>query len=713
MMSENKKSFSVTGMTCITCANTVENSLKKIEGVKFASVNLATESAFLISEKDISLEKIKKAVEETGYGISTEPAEDLEKKRYNLARKNLIFSWIITFPLSVLMIFNMIGYTVPYFVLIELIFGGIVIFYSGRETIKGAWIALTHFHTNMDTLIFIGSLACWITALLSSLGLSIISFGTIGTMIVTIHLTGRFIESHLRDKAAKEIKALIKLQAKEARVIFSDGESTIPIEAVKVGFLVLVKPGERIPVEGKVEEGVSSVDESMITGESLPVSKNKGSKVTGGSLNLTGTFKVRVNKIGEESFLSQMIDLIKEAQGTKIPIQAIADRITLWFVPTIITLALVSGIIWYFQFNEFQGFLSYMRGLFPWILNTDSSVSFAVFAFISTIVIACPCALGLAIPMALVSGTGLAAKKGMIIRNAEAIQTSKDIKIVMMDKTGTITQGNPHIFSHSLSKEEMKIVAGIESNSNHPLAKAISSFQKSNIKLEKIEEISGEGVKAVVKGNEYFIGKPKSTEKYLGLLKEGKIVVEVYKNDINIGSISIEDPIREDSDKAVLKLKNLGIIPIMLSGDNLKTAQAIAHQVGIKKVYAGVKPQDKLNIIREYQQKGSKILMVGDGINDAASLKGADIGVAIGEGTDLAIDSADIVIVKGGISRIVDSIEISRKTFQIIKQNLFWAFFYNSIVIPLAMAGLLHPAIAEGAMAISSITVILNSLRIK
>jgi len=408
-----------------------------------------------------------------------------------------------------------------------------------------------------------------------------------------------------------------------------------------------------------------------------------------------------------------MIDLIKEAQGTKIPIQALADRITLWFVPTIITLALVSGIIWYFQFNEFQGFLSYMRGLFPWILNTDSSVSFAVFAFISTIVIACPCALGLAIPMALVSGTGLAAKKGMIIRNAEAIQTSKDIKIVMMDKTGTITQGNPHIFSHSLSKEEMKIVAGIESNSNHPLAKAISSFQKSNIKPEKIEEISGEGVKAVVKGDEYFIGKPKSTEKYLNLLKKGKIVVEVYKNDINIGSISIEDPIREDSDKAVLKLKNLGIVPIMLSGDNPKTAQAIARQVGIKKVYAGVKPQDKLNIIRKYQQKGAKILMVGDGINDAASLKGADIGVAIGGGADLAIDSADIVIVKGGISRIVDSIEISRRTFQIIKQNLFWAFFYNGAVIPLAMAGLLHPAIAEGAMAISSITVILNSLRIK
>src|SRR5680860_159627 len=713
MMGENKKSFSITGMSCITCANTVEKSLKKIEGIKFASVNLATNSAFLISEKDISFEEIRKAVEKVGYGISTEPAEDLEKKRYYLARKNLIFSWIITFPLSVLMIFNMVGYTIPYFVLMELIFGGIVIFYSGRETIKGAWIALAHFHTNMDTLIFIGSLACWTTALLHSLKFPIISFGTIGTMIIAIHLTGRFIESHLRDKAAKEIKALIKLQAKEATVIFSDGENTIPIGAVKVGFLVLVKPGERIPIDGKVEDGLSSVDESMISGESLPVSKKKESQVTGGSLNLTGSFKVRVDKVGEESFLSQMIDLIKEAQGTKIPIQALADRITLWFVPTIIILALVSGISWYLGFNEFQGFLSYTRKFFPWILNSDSSLSFAVFAFISTIVIACPCALGLAIPMALVSGTGLAAKKGLIIRNAEAIQTSKDIKIIMMDKTGTITQGNPHVVHHSLSEEEMKIVAGIESNSNHPLAKAISSYQKSDVKPEIIEEISGEGVKAVVKGDEYFIGKPQSAEKYLELLEEGKIVVEVNKNGINIGSIVIEDSIREDSDKAVLKLKNLGINSIMLSGDNLKTAQAIARQIGIEKVYAGVKPQDKLNIIREYQQKGSKILMVGDGINDAASLKGADIGVAIGGGADLAIDSADIVIVKGGISRIVDSIEISRKTFRIIRQNLFWAFFYNAIVIPLAMAGLLHPAIAEGAMAVSSITVILNSLRIK
>ncbi len=713
MMDKNKKSFSVTGMTCISCANRVENSLKKIKGVEFASVNLATESAFLISQKEISLENVKKVVEEAGYGISTEPPEDIEKKRYQIARKNLLFSYIITIPLSILMIFNMLGYLIPYFVWVELFFGGIVIFYSGKDVFRGAWIALIHFHTNMDTLIFTGSLACWLTALLHSLKFPIISFGTIGTMIITIHLTGRFIESHLRDKAAKEIKALIKLQAKEATVIFSDREDTIPIEAVKVGFLVLVKPGERIPIDGKVEDGLSSVDESMISGESLPVSKKKENQVTGGSLNLTGTLKIRVDKVGEESFLSQMIDLIKEAQGTKIPIQALADRITLWFVPAIIILALISGTGWYLGFDELQGFLSYARKLFPWILNTDSSLSFAVFVFISTIVIACPCALGLAIPMALVSGTGLAAKRGLIIRNAEAIQTSKDIRIVMTDKTGTITRGHPHVIEHTLPVEEMKIVAGIEGNSNHPLAKAISSFQKSTVKVKKIEEISGEGIRAIVESDEYFIGKPKFPEKYSSQLKEGKIVVEVIKNGGNIGSIIIEDPIREDSKLAVSKLKNLGIESIMLTGDNRETAHAIARRVGIEKIYYEVKPQDKLNIIREYQQKGSKILMVGDGINDAASLKGADIGVAIGEGADLAVDNADMVIVNGGLPRIVDSIEISKKTFRIIKQNLFWAFFYNGMMIPLAMAGFLHPAIAEVAMAVSSITVILNSLRIK
>jgi len=712
-MAKEKKSYSVTGMTCISCVNRVENALKKIKGVEFASVNLATESVFLISEKNVSLKTIRKAVEEAGYGISTEPPENLERKRYQASRSNLINAYIITIPLSILMLFNMSGYPISYFVWIELLFGGIVLFYIGKDIFKSAWIALIHFHTNMNSLIFLGSLACWITALLHLFRFPVLSFGTIGTMIITIHLTGRFIESNLRDKAAKEIKALIKLQAKEATVIFTDGEDTIPIEAVKADFLVLVKPGERIPVDGSIESGISSVDESMITGESLPVGKKTGERVTGGSLNLTGILHVRADKVGEESFLSQMIDLIKEAQGTKIPIQALADKITLWFVPVLMILALISGFTWYFGFNVFQGFLEVSRNYLPWIIQTDNSLSFAIFAFVSTIVIACPCALGLAIPMALVSATGLASKRGLIILNAEAIQTSKDIKLVMTDKTGTITQGYPHISEYTLPEKEMKIVAGIERNSNHPLAKAISSHTGKTLKMEKMEEISGKGIRATVNGNQYFIGKPVSSKTYLDIMKEGKIVVEVQKNEKNIGAIIIEDPIREDSIEAVLKLKNSGITTIMLSGDHRETAEAIAQRVGIEKVYSEVKPDDKLNIIRDYQQKGTKVLMVGDGINDAASLKGADIGVAIGEGADLAVDNADMVIVKGGLSRIVDTIEISQKTFHIIKQNLFWAFFYNGLMIPLAMAGLLHPAIAEIAMAISSITVILNSLRVR
>jgi Cu+-exporting ATPase len=708
---KNKQNFRVIGMTCATCAKTVEKSLKKVEGVKFSAVNLATETAFIVSDEEIPFEELKKAVQKAGYDISLDISQDVEKKRYEETKKNLLLSLLFTIPISLMMIFHMFGKHIPGFNVIEVIIGGYVIFYTGRKTIKGAWIALSHFHTNMDTLILFGSVASWITALLNSFGLPIASFGTIGAMIMALHLTGRFIESHLRDKAAKEIKALMNMQAKEARVIVEDEELFMPIEAVKEGFIVLVKPGERIPVDGEIIEGKSSIDESMITGESIPVEKVESEKVIGGSLNLTGVIKIKVTKVGEDTFLSQMVKLIQEAQGAKVPIQALADRITLWFVPIVMTLAVISGLIWYFNFDSLTGFINNMRNVFPWILNTNDPLSFSVFVFVATIVIACPCALGLATPMALVAGTGQAAKKGLIIRNAEAIQTSKDVKVVIMDKTGTITQGKPIVVEHNIPKDKVKIISSIESMSNHPLAKAISEMTEERVKIEDIEEISGSGVKGIFEGKEYFIGKPKNN--YDELNSKAYTVVEVYEDNNLLGYIAITDKIREDSKKAIEEFKKIGIIPVMATGDNEKTAKAVAKEVGIEEVWAEVKPEDKLNIVRNYQGKGFKTLMVGDGMNDAAALKGADIGVAIGSGTDLAIDNADIIIVKGGVSKIVDAVEISRKTFSIIKSNLFWAFFYNVIAIPAAMAGLLHPAIAETAMAFSSITVVLNSLRIK
>jgi Cu+-exporting ATPase len=707
------KDIQISGMTCVNCARRVEQSLAKIDGVKFASVNLATETAFLISEREISLQEIKNAVEGAGYNVVEGSWEDLSQKRYKKAKERLIITWIVTLPLSILMIFHMLSYHIPGFVLLEVVSVAFVVFYSGKETIKSAWIAFRHLHSNMDTLITIGSVTSWFTAVLNYIGLPIISFGTLGAMIIAIHLTGRFVESHLRDKAAKEIKALVSLQAKEVTVILGTAEIKLPLTMLKKDQLIKVKPGERIPADGIVVEGLSAVDESFVSGEPIPKKKQKDDTVIGGSINISGPLIVKAVKIGEESFLSQMIKLIKEAQGAKVPIQALADRITDWFVPIIIILATISAIFWFFNLTDYQLFLVKAKEIFPWILITENNYSFAVFVFISTVVIACPCALGLATPMALVVGSGMAAKKGLIIRNAEAIQISKDIGYVLMDKTGTITHGQPSVVHHNLPEEEMDMVASIESNSHHPLAQAIAGNLKDKVKVDDIKEIPGKGVEANYRGIYYFVGKPEQSDEYIPYLTKGQTVVEVWKDKKKIGFIILADQIREDSKSAIAQLKKLNIIPVMVTGDNDVTAQTVAKEIDINEVYAGIRPEQKLDIVRKYQSSEKKVLMIGDGINDAASLKGADIGVAMGKGADLAIDNADIVIIREGISGLIHSINISARIFTVIKQNLFWAFLYNTLAIPMAMLGLLHPAIAEGAMAFSSITIILNSLRIR
>ncbi len=715
---EQKRSLRITGMTCATCARNVERALQKTEGVRFAAVNLATDTAFLVLDEDVPQTRLKEAVEKAGYGVTTESVDDFEKRRYIEARQNLLVALSVTVPLSVLMILHMVGAHMPWFVLLEVIAGGIVVFYAGRKTIKGAWIALVHWHTNMDTLIFFGSVASWVTAVLNFLGLPVASFGSIGAMIVTLHITGRYVESRLRDRAAKEVKSLLKIQPREARIRTEEGEEfNVPIEAVKEGFTVIVKPGERIPVDGTVTKGRSSVDESMITGEPIPLEKTPGNEVTGGSLNLTGPLVVNATKTGEDSFLSQMISLVQEAQGAKIPIQALADRITLFFVPTILVLAASAAVFWYLRYDLMLPFINAARSWLPWVLETEGAVSFAVFVFVATLVIACPCALGLAIPMALVAGTGAAYKQGLIIRNAEAIQTSRDIGVVVVDKTGTVTVGSPKVVRHDLQPEDLACVIAAEKQSNHPLAKAITAVEdeKNNLSVavEDFEETSGEGIRFKAKEEDYVVGKPEDFSAYTSDLEAGRTVVEVRKEGRRAGCFVIEDPIREDSAQAVQKLKESGIVPVMATGDNEKTARAVADRVGIDVVHAGVRPERKLDIVRGYQAEGKKVMMVGDGMNDAAALKGADIGIAIGSGMDLAIDSADVVIVKGGLSKVVSAVGISLKTFKVIGQNLFWAFLYNVVAIPLAMAGLLHPAVAEAAMAFSSISVVLNSMRIK
>ena len=714
-MSENKMSFRVAGMTCTTCSRIVERTLSKVEGVTYASVNLATESAFVAADDSVTFEMLETAVEKSGYKILKNTPADIDDIKYREARKDLFFILLIGIPMSVLMFMHMVmGIHYHWYGMMEAVAGSIAIFWGGRKTLRGAWIALAHAHTNMDTLIAISAAASWATALMNLAGLDIPSFGTIGVMILMLHLTGRYIESHLRDRAAKQVKALMTLQPREARVVSEENTLMVPIEAVKPDTIIQVNPGERIPLDGVVIEGLSGVDESLLTGESQPVAKDTGSDVTGGAMNLSGVLLIKTTKVGEDTFLSKMLDLVREAQGSKVPLQDLADRITLIFVPAVISLAVISALIWYFFFDSLSLYVAPLAAYLPWPTAFVSPVSAAAYSFVATLVIACPCALGLATPLALVVSTGEASKNGLLIRNAEAIQTLHEVDHAILDKTGTLTLGEPEVIEWELPEEAIPFVCALESNSGHPVAKAvvnrlgIGEFEKP----ESAEEVPGEGITGRWGNDEWFVGRPLNRSRWTAKSALARTIVEVRKNGEPIGFFAISDPIRSDSKEAVSELARLGITTVMATGDGMEAALEIADQAGIENVRWEVRPEDKLSIIREAQSKGKKVLMAGDGINDAAALKGAHVGVAMGGGMDLAVDSADIVILKGGISKIVSAVKISDKTWQVIRQNLFGAFFYNIIAIPLAMLGLLHPLAAEIAMAASSITVILNSLRI-
>jgi len=714
-MSENKMSFRVTGMTCTTCSKIVEKALSKVEGVSYASVNLATESVFVAADESVTFEILVAAVEKSGYKILRDAPADIDDIKYREARKDLFFILLLGLPMSVLMFIHMVlGIHYYWYGIMEIVVGGIAIFWGGRKTLLGAWIAVTHTHTNMDTLIAISAVASWITALMNYSGINIPSFGTIGVMILMLHLTSRYIESRLRDRAAKQIKTLLNLQPREARVIYEDKTLMVPIEAVKPDTLIQVNPGERIPLDGVVTEGLSGVDESLLTGESQPVVKDKGSDVTGGAMNLSGVLLIQTTKVGKDTFLSKMLDLVREAQGSKVPLQDLADRLTLIFVPAVIALASLSAVLWFFFFDKLSVYVGPIASYLPWPTAFYSPVSAAAYSFVATLVIACPCALGLATPLALVVSTGEASKNGLLIRNAEAIQTLHEVDYAILDKTGTLTAGEPEVLEWELEKDAELFVFALESNSGHPAAKAVVRALGAHEfhQPETVKEIPGEGVLGRWGGDEWFVGRPLSRSKWTAKSALSRTIVEVRKNGIPVGFFAISDPIREDSKEAVSALGRLGITTMMATGDGMEAALEIAEKAGIENIRWEVRPEDKLSIVRELQSKSRKVLMAGDGINDAAALKGAHVGVAMGGGMDLAVDSADIVILKGGISKIVSAVKISDKTWQVIRQNLFGAFFYNIIAIPLAMLGLLHPLVAEIAMAASSITVILNSLRI-
>ncbi|MGC9311345.1 MAG: heavy metal translocating P-type ATPase [Sediminispirochaetaceae bacterium] len=717
-------SFSVEGMTCASCSRIVERSLNKVEGVKFVSVNLATHKAYVVADESVSVGDIEQTVESSGYSYRKEvPGNDILKEQFSAARRNIFLALAVTLPLMALMLLHMLGIHVPYFTLIEVLAAGFVLFFPGRSTIASAFTALRHGHTNMNTLISVSAFVSWFTAVLSAAGIQQISFGTIAAMILTFHLGGRYIEARLKHRAAQDVKSLLEIQASSARILVNGNIEELPVEAVKPGAVVLVRTGEKIPLDGRIIEGSASIDESMVTGEPIPVHRAESEQVIGGTIVQQGSLRIEVEKVGEDTFLAQMIRLVDEAQSARVPLQALADRISFYFVPIILVIAFLSGFGWYLLYSELQPLLRWASGFLFWIQADPGPLAAGLFVFVTILVIACPCALGLATPIALVAGSGKAARNGILIKNGEALQHSRSLRYMLMDKTGTLTRGKPRVEATSLSHEDLLPVAAVESHSVHPLAAAIVDYVNETagetgpavnpeVKVSDLEETSGEGISGRVDGHLYRIGKPADPSRYAEHMEKGHTVVEIERDSIAFGWLAIADPVKPDAAEAIADLKKMGIIAVMVTGDAETTARAVADQVGIHEVMAGISPDRKAEIVRHYRRKGDPVGMVGDGINDAAALKTADVGFAIGTGTDLSIESADIVLIRDSLSTLTSAVSVSRQTVTAIKQNLFWAFFYNLIALPLAVMGFLHPIIAELAMLFSSINVILNSLKI-
>ncbi len=716
---EKRFTFGIEGMTCASCVRIVERSLKKMDGVHFVSINLGTEKGYVITDPEITFDDIKKRIDSTGYkGVENVPDAEKVLKDFRAAKLKMVISLAVMIPLTAAMILHMWGVHIPWFTAIESAAGAVVLLWPGRQIFRGAFIAASHAHANMDTLVATGALASWLTSILSLLGVEISSFGSLSVMLVSIHLTGRYIESRLKYSASGEIRALLAMRPKEASMLVSGEIQTVAAESIPVGSVIVVRSGEGIALDGIVLEGSGYVDESMITGEAERVFRRTGDEVTGGTILEQGSLRVEVLRAGDDTFMARMIKLVEDAQSSSVPIQAFADRITGIFVPVIFILAAAAGLIWGLNYESMRVLLVRLSEYLPWINPDAGALSTGIFIFIALLVIACPCALGLATPMALIAGSGLAAKNGLLIKNGEAIQKAGDIETVFFDKTGTITAGKPEVTGTSLDDESLGVVLALESVSIHPIAESVKKYcSEKGISAERnvidIAEKPGEGIAGTLDGFTISVGHPMDAGRYSALMDSGETVVEYIRGGEVQGYISVADKVKDDSASAVGLIKDLGIVPVMLTGDSERTAFAVAARTGIEKIISRVRPEQKLYAVQEQQKKGAIVCMVGDGVNDAAALKAADIGIALGTGTDLSIESADIIITGGKLSSVPAAIKISKITFRKIRQNLFWAFFYNIIAIPAAFIGIMHPAIAELCMIFSSITVILNSISIK
>ncbi len=727
---EKEVDVKIGGMTCAMCAKTIETAIRELKGVKDVTVNLAAEKARIVFDPRItSIQDIKKVIEETGYkfiGVEGEGLIDTEKtarEEHIVQLKKRFF--VATIVGSILLILTYGKYVglpkIPNLAWLGFVLSTPVMYYSGKDMFSAAFRALRHKTLNMDVMYSMGVGSAYLASIASTLGLlpSDYLFYETAVLLLAFLLLGRTLEAIAKVKTSEAIKKLIGLQAKTAVVVRNGKEVEVPVEEVKVGDIVIVKPGEKIPVDGFVVEGESYVDESMVTGEPIPRLKKRGDTVVGATINKNGVLKIEAKKVGEDTLLSQIIKLVEQAQSTKPPIQRIADKIVAYFIPVVLAIAISSFVYWHFI------------AAMP-----------AVFAFttlISVLVVACPCAFGLATPTALTVGMGKGAELGILIKNSEALEVARKITTVVFDKTGTLTKGKPEVtnivaLNGTDESEVLRLAASAEMRSEHPIAEAIVRKAESKsieiIEPERFEVLAGKGVIATINGMKVLVGNKMLMAEYTNtrevervvekLESEAKTAVLVALDGKIVGVIGVADTVKESAKDAIEWLHRMGKKVVMITGDNRRTAEAIARELGIDEVLAEVLPHDKAEEVKGLQEKGEVVAFVGDGINDAPALAQADVGIAIGSGTDIAIESGEIVLIRDDLRDVVAAIQLSEKTLSKIKQNLFWAMVYNAALIP-AAAGLFYPLAgiifrpewAGAAMALSSVSVVTNSLLMK
>ena len=739
--------LTVPGMGSDHCAGIVRTTLQKLPGVMRIDTNIGNHHVDVqVAADGADADALRHAVEQAGYDVARvqggddeagteEDDADIEEAWLKQAWRRLWIAALPTTAIMILMMPHMFWQPIPgYLAIIALLAFPVVFLYGGWATHKAAWRSLMNRNANMDVLISMGSLPPYLIGLVGFI-YPMTSFIEMAATIMTFHLLGRYLEHRAKGRASQAIRRLLTLGAKTARVERDGEEIEIAVRELQPGDIMIVRPGDKVPTDGEVVDGESHLDESIATGESIPVYKKSGDAVIGATINKEGRLRVRATKVGGETFLSQVIRLVEQAQGSRVPIQDFADRMTARFVPIVIAIAATSFAVWFFAGDSLRPVLDWGAGFLPWVDPGAAVPVLAILAAIAVLVIACPCALGLATPTALMVGSGLGAERGILLRSGEAIQTFKDVKVVVLDKTGTITRGEPELTdvvaaADADESDLLHLAATVENASEHPIARAIVDGARARGTrpgdVSDFQSTGARGVTGMVDGRRVLIGNRRlleeegvtgldaldgERERLEGL---GRTAVIVAADGAALGVVAVADTIKDESRDAIRGMHELGLRVVMVTGDNERAAQAIATEVGIDEVQAGVLPAGKVDAIRALQERyGNHVAMVGDGINDAPALKQANVGIAIGAGADVAIEAADVTLIRGELTGVVEAMRLSQATFRKIVENLIWASGYNIAAIPIAAAGLLHPMIGVIAMTLSSLSVIGNSLRLK